>query len=329
MIISNELIVTMQLIRGLGPVALNKICEFVSNLSGVSLTLGELFDIIEEMVAHKKLSRFSMPEFDDFQTANRKAKDIISRSSDMGIGVVSRYAEEFPKNLLGTVTEDGKPSVPTILYYRGNLSVTRKPALAIIGTRNPTEAGKTAGQYYARAFASIGINIVSGLALGCDTAGHLGALNAGGATTAFLAHGLDSVYPQENKNLAEDIVSRGGLLLSEYPIGTQVNRYNLVARDRLQAGLSDATLVVQTGEKGGTMHAVKATFAARKQVFVIDYSTDQGEKTTGNTMLKRQGAKGLRINSDEIIGNPEKYILSICGASKVDNRENSFQETLF
>lgn len=329
MTISTELIVTLQLIKGLGPAKLNAICESADGIGGDPLSLEDLFDMIGEMAEKKRLPRFTMPEFDDFRDANRKARNIMSRSRDMGIGVVSRYDEEFPKNLLGTVTEEGKPSVPTVLYYRGDLSAARKPALAVIGTREPTEAGRTAGKYYAKAFAKIGVNIVSGLALGCDTAGHRGALDAGGTTTAFLAHGLDSVYPQENEALAKEIVSKGGLLMSEYPIGTQVNRYNLVARDRLQAGLSDATLVVQTGEKGGTMHAVRATIAAGKPVFVIDYSADQGEKTAGNAMLKRQGAKGLRVSSDEIVGNPEKYTRMICGVDRENDGKETIQGTLF
>ena len=121
-------------------------------------------------------------------------------------------------------------------------------------------------------------------------------MKAGGKTTAILANGLDhdSIYPPENQELAEEIVKEGGLLLSEYRIGSIVNRYNLVARDRLQAGLSLATLVVQTGEKGGTMHAATTTLTANKPLYTVLYkdpATNNHEKCLGNALLVRKGAK--------------------------------------
>jgi len=98
---------------------------------------------------------------------------------------------------------------------------------------------------------------VSGLAKGCDTAGHVGALRAHGITTAVLAHGLDSIYPKENRSLAENILSNDGLLISEYLVGQKPIGSFFVERDRIQAGLSDCVFVVETGIKGGTMHTVK------------------------------------------------------------------------
>ena len=210
---------------------------------------------------------------------------------------------------MDTVDESGKPSVPSLLFYKGDLSVADRPGLAVIGTRNPTDEGVAAGEYYARAFASVGVNIVSGLALGCDAAGHRGALSAGGATTAFVANGLDSVYPPENTKLARDIVEGGGLLMSEYILGTPASRYNLIARDRLQAGLSCAVLVIQTTVKGGTMHAVRAAQAVGKPVFVVDFKEDLGDVIAGNLFLKKNGgATGLRETSEQIRANKEKYL---------------------
>ena len=105
--------------------------------------------------------------------------------------------------------------------------------------------------------------------------------------------------------LAEEIVENGGLLISEYRIGTPVNRYNLVARDRLQSGLSLATLVVQTGEHGGTMHAATATLQAGKPLYTMLFkndATNQHEKCLGNALLVKQGAKFIKgdANFDEI-----------------------------
>ena len=133
------------------------------------------------------------------------------------------------------------------------------------------------------------------MAIGCDTAGHHGALKCdNGKTTAFLAHGLDSVYPPENEKLAAEIVERGGLLMSEYPIGDAVNRYYLVARDRLQAALSAATIVIQTGIHGGTNHAANTTLISKKPLFCVKYNDSllmSHDNVVGNKTLVAKGAK--------------------------------------
>lgn len=189
-----------------------------------------------------------------------------------------------------------------LLYYRGNLKVLDLPSIAIIGTREPTLNGIKAGEYFASEFSKRGFNIVSGLAIGCDTTGHVGALKAKGHTTAFLANGLDweSIYPKENLDLAKQIVENDGLLLSEYPVGQSCGRYGLVARDRLQAGLAQATVVIQTGVKGGSMHAVNATIASNKPLLVVEFRSIEdldNEKVQGNTMLiHNKGAYPLRSN---------------------------------
>jgi DNA processing protein len=224
------------------------------------------------------------------------AKKTIEASRNHDIGYIGYYDDDFPAILRQTINEDGKLEPPLILWYRGDFSITKLPGLAVIGTREATPEGIAGGEYLSAQFAQRGFNIVSGLAVGCDTCGHKGALKAGGKTTAILANGLDhdSIYPPENQELAEEIVKEGGLLLSEYRIGSIVNRYNLVARDRLQAGLSLATLVVQTGEKGGTMHAATTTLTANKALYTVLYkdpATNNHEKCLGNALLVRKGAK--------------------------------------
>ena len=296
--LSNDQIITLQLTKGIGAVSINKICEAALKLP-TELDFDGLYDLIDSMIQKRELVKVVLPEYDIFLSNSQKAKRLISESKVLGISFISRYDDNFPINLLSTVDENGKLSVPTLMYYKGDLSITQKPAIAIIGTREPNADGITAGRFLAKSFAEKGFNIVSGLALGCDTSGHEGALLAeNGVTTAFLAHGLDTIYPKENELLAERIVASGGLLMSEYPIGERVNRYNLVARDRLQAGLADATLVVQTGVRGGTMHAVRATKAAGKPIYVAKFK-NSSEKTSGNEMLAAQGATW--IDSKKVI----------------------------
>lgn len=295
-ILSQEIVLTLQQLEGIG----NK--TILSKIGSIVTTpITTLEDLLTFWV-NLKGKKFEAISNDEIKEANRIAKRIISRAVDENIGIITYYDKEFPDILRQCTDEKGKIDAPLILYYRGNIKALELPGIAVIGTREPTPNGVKAGEYFAGEFAKQGFNIVSGLAVGCDTTGHIGALKVNGVTTAFLANGLDweSIYPKENLELAKQIVANNGLLLSEYPVGQICGRYGLVARDRLQAGLSKATLVVQTGVIGGTMHAVNATIASKKPLFAVEYRNDvdiSHEKVQGNIMLIREkGAMPLRSN---------------------------------
>lgn len=221
---------------------------------------------------------------DNLLIANRQARQMMKDAEQNGVGIISYYEERFPEILRHTLNERGKYEAPVILFYRGNLEILNKPTVAIIGTRNPTLEGIKASTFFAEKIAKDGPNIVSGLAIGCDTLAHKGAIKAGGTTIAFLANGLDwnSIYPKENLELAKQIIKNDGLLLSEYPIGQKCNRYSLVARDRLQTGLAKATVVIQTGISGGTIHAVNTTLLAKKPLFMVKYKQSKDRFSEGN-----------------------------------------------
>lgn len=290
-------------VKGVGP---QKIFAIGSAISDRKLEIKSNEDLAELMKGMKEAA-IKKVTLSDLNDAYQIAQRIIETSNQVNIGLVGYYDDEFPDVLRKTVNEDGKLDPPLLLWYRGDFSITQLPGFAVIGTREATPEGVSGGTYLAGEFAKRGFNIVSGLAIGCDTCGHKGALKVGGKTTAILANGLDhnSIYPPENQDLAEEIVENGGLLISEYRIGTPVNRYNLVARDRLQSGLSLATLVVQTGEHGGTMHAATATLQAGKPLYTMLFkndATNQHEKCLGNALLVKQGAKFIKgdANFDEI-----------------------------
>lgn len=309
MTISHEYILTLQKLKGFGPKKIEQVAAAISSSQFNSVRLEELYDILVDLKQEGKLKGLSgFPEYEELEQANRFAQRIMRRSENLGIKMVSRYEDDFPKNLLQTVNEKGKQDVPILLFYKGDLSITQRPAITIIGTREPSPVGIKAGEMFGEFFASHGFNVVSGLALGCDSAGHRGAIKpTNGATTAFLAHGLDTIYPPENQSLAEDIVANGGLLMTEYAVGEHVNRNYLVNRDRLQAALGDATLVIQTGIKGGTMHAVNATLLAGKTVYAVDYKVPIPDK-------KDEGNKWLIGNGDALplqTSNQEAVLASI------------------
>lgn len=228
----------------------------------------------------------------EIRNARETARRIIEQSEENGIRLVTYYDDDYPKRLRD-IRSNGKAAAPLVLWYKGRLEAANLPGIAIIGTREPTSEGIKAGHYFGRAFAEAGFNIVSGLAYGCDKSGHEGALMAeNGTTTAFLAHGLDTVYPPEHKDLADEILEKGGLLMSEYAIGTRGIANYFVERDRLQSGLSEACLVIQTGIQGGTLHAVRATVENRKPLYAVSYSSPElmsQEKVAGNVMLIEEG----------------------------------------
>ena len=308
MALNKEQILTLSYLKKIGVkgIGQQKIFSIGDTIDKLNLEIDSYEDLAELMKGMKE-KVIQKVTLSDLKEANQLARRIIDNSNRANIGLVGYYDYEFPDVLRKTVNEEGKIEPPLFLWYRGDLSIAQLPGLAVIGTREATPEGVAGGTYLSGEFAKRGFNIVSGLAVGCDTCGHKGALKVGGKTTAFLANGLDSdsIYPPENKELAEEIVEKGGLLLSEYPIGTPVGRYSLVARDRLQSGLALATLVVQTGVNGGTMHAATATLQAGKPLYAMlfkDDATNKDDKCLGNALLVKKGAKYIKgdDNFDEI-----------------------------
>lgn len=304
--LTTEQILTYLQLDGIGSSKVFELCQNAikdrTELEGLS----DMTDYIRMCIDKRIVTRYSVKRYgeidaDSLREAYSKARNIIDRSRDAGIGIASFYDEDFPKQLKNIVDEKGKPANPILIYYKGKLSSIPRHGIAIIGTREPTPEGIKAGEYFGEKFAEKSLNVISGLALGCDASGHRGALKANGFTTAFLAHGLDTVYPKENETLANEIVEKGGLLISEYPIGTPPMANYFVARDRLQSGMADATLVVQTGISGGTMHAVTSTIQAQKPLYAVTYkdNVNQAEKVKGNVILI-DSRKAVPLSSGDI-----------------------------
>jgi DNA processing protein len=225
-----------------------------------------------------------------------KAEGIIEQTCSVNRGSVLNYSE-FPNSL--RMMDDP----PLLLHCLGNTSLIGMPGTAVIGTREPTSYGEKAAHQFGGILTQHNQVVVSGLALGCDTGGHLGCLNKNGKTIAVLAHGLDSIYPSQNRDLAKRILSANGLLVSEYSFGTSVRAPYFVERDRLQAGLSNQVIVVETGIKGGTLHTVGFAEKNGIPVFALDHPEElqSNKQVLGNRMLlKEERAQPLTPNFDDI-----------------------------
>jgi DNA processing protein len=206
--------------------------------------------------------------------------------------IIEHGSGDFPE-LLGRI-----PRPPERLYIKGDPAVLHLPALAIVGSRNPTEAGRRTAFEFARHLGSAGFCIVSGLAEGIDTAAHRGALDAGAATVAFLGHGIDRVYPASNLDLAHSIAERGALA-SEFPLGTPPERSLFPQRNRLISGLSLGTLVVEAARRSGSLITARHAGEQGREVFAVPGSI-HNPLSRGCHQLIRQGAK-LVETADDIV----------------------------
>ena len=180
------------------------------------------------------------------------------------------------------------PDAPAVLYVRGDVGVLDTPQLAMVGSRNPTAGGKSTAREFASWFASAGLTITSGLALGIDTACHEGALAGGGATVAVLGCGLDRVYPPQNLGLAERIAASGAVI-SEFPPGTEPLPACFPQRNRIIAALSHGTLVVEAAQRSGSLITARLAGVAGREVFAIPGSI-HNPLARGCHQLIRQGA---------------------------------------
>lgn len=218
----------------------------------------------------------------DVADAWSKAEDNLGRSIDSGIKAISFHDEGYPERLRHM------PDPPAILYVKGDTSgMYAGHSIAVIGTREPTVYGEKVARRSAATATEQGFVVVSGLAHGCDTLGHEGCLDHNGVGVAVLAHGLEKVYPAANRNLASRLLEAGGCLVSEYPLGMTPMRTAFAERDRIQSGLSDAVLVIETDVKGGTMHTVRFSREQKRALACIDHpeSWRHEPKTQGNQML--------------------------------------------
>ncbi len=187
---------------------------------------------------------------------------------------------------------------PSILYYTGSLPTERVATIAIVGTRKPTPYGKEVTERLSYDLAKRGVIVVSGLALGTDALAHKAALEAGGITMAVLPCGLPKIYPATNRQLAERMVEQGGALITEYAPGTDVAwQSNLLARNRIVAGLADALLITEASLRSGTLSTAARALEQGKEVFVVPGNITSPASAGCNALLK-QGATPVTSAED-------------------------------
>lgn len=276
-------------IKGIGKKRAYRFSQLLQTGS-IPQTPRELYELLHDV--REKLGDIEV-DLLQLERCWRSAEVAYTKSIEAGIHMLSIYDENYPR-LLRNISDP-----PVVLHVKGNLEVLSKPSVAVVGTRRPKPNTFDFARYLSNRLADRDVVIVSGLALGIDTAAHVGVLSSNHPenTIAVLGHGLgEKIYPAENASLAERILERGGALVSEYEVDVGVTPYNLVDRDRLQSGLSSAVIVIETSKDGGSMHTAKFCVQQERQLYAVDIPA------SGNQILiqeNRYSAIPISISDSE------------------------------
>ncbi len=212
---------------------------------------------------------------------------------------------------------------PIVLYYKGRLEI-RQLSIAVVGSRRATYYGKSVAERISAELAAYGINVVSGMARGIDSSAHRGALKGGGRTIGVMGCGLDIVYPPENKELAERI-TESGALVSEYVPGTAPLPANFPARNRIISGISQGVLVVEAGEKSGSLITVGYALEQGREVFAVPGNINSISSAGTNRLIK-EGAR-LVTSAEDIL--EEFNLIDNLNQKKEGERVKTVQKSIF
>lgn len=218
--------------------------------------------------------------------------NMLQTCQSVGIEVLCMLDAEYPEKLKAII------DAPPILYVRGRALALCMRSIAVVGTRQASTAGKRSAHGIAEYLAGRGCSVVSGLALGIDTAAHVGALEGKGATVAVLAHGLDTVAPTSNRALANRILESGGALVSEHPPGTPPRPPEFARRNRIQSGLSDASIIVESGAEGGAMIQAKFTHEQGRVLCAVLSEDPEHNRAGAERLIREFGARPIRRRGD-------------------------------
>ncbi len=267
--------VALTMTAGLGPTAIRRLVDAYPGEDIFALPAAELRAAFG---SHRALVDNLLAK-----TAFPRAEEELRTAEAKHIKVLFFTDEAFPQRL----NRDECGDSPVLLYALGDADLNAGRTLAVVGTRKATPYGHDMTERIVGAIGDTNggkeVLIASGLAYGIDTAAHKSALAHGMPTVAVLGHGLDRIYPPENRSLAQQIVANGGALLTEYPMGTAINPRYFPARNRIIAAMSDATIVVEASEHGGAL--ITATMAAgyQREVFAVPGRlTDTYSRGTNN-----------------------------------------------
>lgn len=276
-------------IAGIGPVLLRRLEQYFGTLETAWVADSQELQLVEGLGAQLGLRIAE-------KRSTLNPQEFLEEHSQQNPHFWTPADPEYPRLLLET------PNPPTVLYYRGKVNPLENqgviPAIAIVGTRDPSPYGKKWTQRIATALAKQGFMIVSGMAAGIDTEAHRACLQVGQRTIAVVGTGVDIAYPPRNQGLYRDIVKQG-LVVSEYPQGTPPDRSHFPQRNRIIAGLCRAILVMEAPSKSGALITAYVANEYNRDIYVLPGSLDN-EKSLGCLGLVSRGAQ-LILGEDQLL----------------------------
>ncbi|MCB0754283.1 MAG: DNA-protecting protein DprA [Flavobacteriales bacterium] len=208
-----------------------------------------------------------------------KAEKEIAFTEKNGVSIISFLDQEYPQRLKHC------DDAPVVLYKKGAGSINPPKAVAIVGTRNATREGKEITEKLVEELAIANVTIVSGLAYGIDIAAHKACLKNNIPTIGCLAHGLDRIYPKLHERTANEMLENGALI-TDFPIGTNPDRENFPKRNRIVAGMADATIVVEAAAKGGALITAELANGYNRDVFAVPGRVSDPYSEGCNSLIK-------------------------------------------
>ena len=290
--------VAMSFLKGLGPIRINNILSELNPAQFFSLSISDV----------KQCTRISSNQLASME--RNRALDLavkeIEACSTHGIEPIFILDPNYPRRLKQCI------DAPIVLYYRGEDLLNSRRTLAIVGSRMHTTYGIELIKELMQGLSEAGVITVSGLAMGIDSVAHDYSIKNDIPTVAVLGSGLNQVFPKRNTKLAQEILAHGGALLSEYSLFSKPVRENFPVRNRIVAGLSDATIVVESREKGGALITADLANDYNRDVFAYPGSVHQQYSAGCNSLIRQQKAHLVTNSSD---------ILSMLGWDKPRSRQ--------
>jgi DNA processing protein len=307
--------IALNMTPGIGPRSATKLLERFGSAEAVfGSTRGELERLrLRPETVESIIGRSCYPE----------AEKELGRVREMGGDILILDDGNYPA-LLREIADP-----PITLYVQGAWELClNQPCVAVVGSRQCSTYGRNAAIMLSRDLASRGITIVSGLARGIDAAAHEGALEAGGRTVAVMGTGIGEVYPKEHKRLADQILEKGGALVSEFPIGTPPTPHNFPYRNRVISGLSLGILVVEASEHSGSLITARLALEQGREVFAVPGNITSKKSFGTNYLIKGAGAKLVQAWQDVVQELPHEIASKLLPTEEVEVKEESSQNNL-
>lgn len=245
------------------------------------------FSALQKLVSERVARALSTPPSEETKALIDKT---LAWTVQAGNRVLTLADADYPKALLDIADP------PLILYAKGRLELLSSPSIAIVGSRNATTQGVVTAEKFSESLSQAGLSIISGMALGIDTAAHQGGLRGSGSTVAVIGTGADIVYPARNRALAHQIAA-GGCIISEYPLGMPAIASNFPRRNRIISGLAQGVLVIEAAAQSGSLITARMAAEQGRDVFAIPGSI-HSPLSKGCHLLIKQGAKLVESAQD-------------------------------